>query len=186
MKRLKKEISWLMVVALIVSSLSLGFGQLKANAYTDAPGTGVFRLDIAISANDNSCGGNNSKGTDALFRLQLLNAAGGVVSSTPDGAITGASTAGVGGTNPLENNATTSFTFDGAATGASVNVAVPSLAGLTINKTVTQMQLVCTNSVDDWTFSNVVLYYSIDGSTGSWVGLTSGGGGQTSGAVTGT
>ncbi|MEI6578689.1 MAG: InlB B-repeat-containing protein [Eubacteriales bacterium] len=185
MKRLKKEISWLLVVALVVSSLVLGFGQMRVGA-VNATGTGIFRLDIQINSNDTGCGGNATKGTDALFRLQLLNASGGVVCATPDGAITGASTAGVGGANPLENGQTTSFTFDGAATGAQVNVVVPSLATLAVDNTITQMQLVCTNSVDDWTFNNVILYYSLDGSSTNMQACTSGGWGQTSGAVTGT
>jgi len=184
MKRFKKELSWLLAAALVVSSLFVGIGQLTAAA-VDATGTGVFRLDIRIDANDTSCNGNATKGTDSQFRLQLLNAGGTVISQTPDGAITGAAGAGVGGADPLENNATTSYTFDGANTGANVHVAVPSLATLTINRTVTQMQLVCTNSTDDWTFADVRLYYAIDGGT-NWVQITSGGWGQTSGAVTGT
>lgn len=152
MFRFNKRLSLFLVFALVVSSIGFGFGQMKATAYTDATGTGVFKVDIVVAAPDCT---NSSPGTQSSFRLQFLNVDDDVVCATPDNAITG-----TGLPDPLESS-TTTYTYDGS--GGNVAVTVPSLADMTVNKTITKVQLVNTTFVDEWAFENVKIYYSPDG-----------------------
>jgi hypothetical protein len=46
----------------------------------DLVGTGIFRVDIQVAAND--CG-NSSRGTNSSFRLDLLDASGTIIASSP-------------------------------------------------------------------------------------------------------
>ena len=167
MKRFKKELSWLLVTALVVSSLVVGFAQLKTEAAPIA-GTGFFKLEIAIDSNSGTSSPGNSRGTDSSFTLRLVNAGGGVIGATPTNAITG-----TGSPDPLENGRTTTYSSFGA--GGNVAVIVSEMGAITVNNTIKQMQLVCTNYTDDWWFADVRLYYSTTGNNANWVQITSGG-----------
>ena len=169
MRKFKKELSWLLVTALVVSSLVVGFAQLKTEA---APiyGTGFFKLEIPIDSNSGSTSPGNSRGTDSSFRLQLINAGSGIVGSTSDNVISGTNT-GYG--DPLENGQTTTYSSFGA--GGNVAVIHSEMGAIKVDNTIKQMQLVCTNQRDDWWFADVRLYYSTTGNNANWVQLTSGG-----------
>jgi hypothetical protein len=52
MKRLKKEVSVLLAVALMLSCLTLDFGTIPASALENNIGTGVFRVDVQVAANN--------------------------------------------------------------------------------------------------------------------------------------
>ncbi len=71
--------------------------------------------------------------------------------------------AGVGGTDPLENNQTTSYTFDGADTGANVRVAVPGLATMDVNKSITKLRLIEVEHEDEFVHRRIIVYYMLGG-----------------------
>ena len=179
MKRLKKELSWVLVLTLVVSSITLGFGQLKADAVANV-GTGLVAVHINIGENDCS---NGNRGTDSSFRLQFIDAAGNVVSATPDNAIEGRPEQSSWG-DPLENNATTTFAAN-AGQGGNVQFIAASLGTMTVNNTINRVQLVNTYWEDDWAFNNVVVKYSYDGGS-NWVDLSSGGWSSGSSGAVGT
>jgi uncharacterized repeat protein (TIGR02543 family) len=53
MKRFKKELSWLLVAALVVSSLAIGFGQLQTSAATQAAGQmATYRFRVKTAGQD--------------------------------------------------------------------------------------------------------------------------------------
>jgi len=169
MKRFKKELSWLLVTALVVSSLVVGFAQLKTEA-APMSGTGFFKLEIPIDSKSGTSSPGNSRGTNSSFRLQLINASSGIVGSTSDNVISGTNT-GYG--DPLESGQTTTYSSFGA--GGNVAVIHSEMGAITVNNTIKQMQLVCTNYTDDWWFADVRLYYSTTGNNANWVQITSGG-----------
>ena len=132
MKRFKKELSWLLVVALVVSSLVAGLGQLSPKAAADMPGTSRIRAIIHVKANDGGCSPANTKrGTDSSFDVRFLNAGGGTVASfnIPDGP---------------EANETITYTSPGQ---------------VTVNKTITQCQLIETVHRDEFCMDWIEYYY---------------------------
>ncbi len=66
MKRLKKELSWLLVVTLVVSSLALGFGRLQTSAVQATNQTITYHISMKTQAQD--CDG---VGTDSNYKLRL-------------------------------------------------------------------------------------------------------------------
>ena len=182
MKRFRKELSWLLVAALVVGSLAIGFGQLKTEA-TPMVGTGFFSLAINIAKNSGTDYPGNKRGTDSSFRLQLINSTGGIVSQTPNNAITGVACYESGNKDPLENGETTLYSSSNPTAGT-VNVLVESLGTLTVNNTINRMQLVCTTYTDEHVFDDVRLYYN--NHNGGGIQLTSGGWTSTSAGETGT
>lgn len=158
MKRLKKEVSVLLAVALMLSCLTLDFGTIPASALENNIGTGVFRVDVQVAANN--CA-NAGRGTNSSYRLDLLDTGNNIVASSPT--LSGKQGAGVGGTDPLENNQTTSYTFDGADTGANVRVAVPGLATMDVNKSITKLRLIEVEHEDEFVHRRIIVYYMLGG-----------------------
>jgi hypothetical protein len=169
MKRLKKRLSILLVLALVLASLALDFGQLNAFAYDNHVGTGLVRVSIQIGSND--CG-DNARGTDSSFRLQFIDANDTVVGATPDNAIEGRPEESAYG-DPLEAGQTTTFGSTAGA-GGNVEFITASLGTIAVNKSINRVQLVNTYWEDNWNFNNVIFYYSHDGGT-NWTQIASGG-----------
>lgn len=68
MKRFKMELSWLLVIALVLSSLTLGLGQLQTRAAIQATGQTIpYRVHCKTSAQ--TCAGG---GTDSSFKLRIV------------------------------------------------------------------------------------------------------------------
>lgn len=158
MKKLKREVSVLLAVALMLSCFALDFGMVPTSAFENNLGTGVFRVDVQVAANN--CA-NARRGTNSSYRLDLLDTGNNIVASSPT--LSGMPGAGVGEADPLENNQTTSYTFDGADTGANVLVTVPGLATMDVNKSITKLRFIEVEHEDEFVHRRIIVYYLLDG-----------------------
>ncbi len=168
MKSLRKQLSLLLVLALVFACLALDFGQLDTFAYDNNTGTGLVRVSIQVGANDCSDG---NRGTDSSFRLQFIDAGDAVIGATPDNAIEGRPEESAYG-NPLEAGQTTTYGSTAGA-GGQVEFITANLGAVAVNKSINRVQLVNTYWEDNWNFNSVVFYYSHDGGT-NWTQIASG------------
>lgn len=162
MKHIKKELSFLLVFALVVTSLVVGFGQLSAAAYDDFVGAGILRVDVKVRGDSCDSG---PRGTDSSFRLDLLDANGNIVSSSPT--LIGFYRPPATTDYPLSPNTWTTYTHDGSnPDNRDVRVTVPGLGNMVVNKHVSQLRFIEVAHENDFIHESIVVYY-YDG--GTWV-----------------